>query len=273
MTYKLVAIDLDGTLLDPYLKISQRSLGVIQEAIEKGVIITLSTGRMFAAALPFARELQLDVPIITCNGAAVICAQTQKIYHEKSLPYEVILDVINMARELKMELSLYTVHDIYVEDITNNTHIHEQIDNAEVKKADLTEIAREKSIIKILFSSSELYKHAEEVYQQFKRDCTFYFSLPWFVEIVGKGVDKADALKEVANKFHVHPEEIIAIGDNFNDLPMIKYAGLGVAMGNAPKDLKELANYVTRAHDDDGVAHVIENFIIKSNHTSYAPQV
>lgn len=265
MNFKLVAIDLDGTLLDPDLKISGRNLEVIKAAVKQGVIVTLSTGRMFAAALPFARKLELDVPLITCNGAAIICAQTKTVYYERVLPHDIIVSVINLAGELKLELSLYTVDDIYVEDIEHNVRIHGRIDNAQVKPAKLEEIARNCNIIKILFSSNNPYEHAEEVYRRFGRDCTFYFSLPWFVEIVDQGVDKGDALKELAGKFGVHREEIIAIGDNFNDLPMIKYAGMGVAMGNAPGDLKKLADFVTGSHDDDGVAHVIEKFILKAN--------
>ncbi len=262
MDYKLVAIDLDGTLLDPDLNISSRNLEVIKAAIEKDVIITLSTGRMFAAALPFATQLQLDVPLITCNGASVICAQTKKIYYEKSLPNELILSVLKQAKAHHLEVSLYTTDDIYVEDLAHNAHIHERMDHAQVKKANLSAIAKRLPVIKILFSSSDLHMHAEEFYFEFGQKCTFYFSLPWFVEIVAKGVNKGEALKEVANKFNIDQKEIIAIGDNFNDLSMIEYAGLGVAMGNAPDDLKSQADYVTHSYDDDGVAHVIEKFIL-----------
>lgn len=265
MEYKLIAIDLDGTLLDPYLKISERNLRVLKMAVKNNVIVTLSTGRMFAAALPFAERLELDVPLITCNGAAIICARSKKVYYERALSADTVLSVIGMARELKLQLSLYTVDNIYVEDIKDNSKIHREIDNAVVKQANLEEIARESNIIKILFSSGDLYRHAEEVYRRFEENCTFYFSLPWFVEIVAQGVDKGDALKKLASQYGVSSAEIIAIGDNFNDLPMIQYAGLGVAMGNAPDDLKNLADYVTCCHDDDGVAQVVEKFIFRAD--------
>lgn len=262
MTYRLIAIDLDGTLLDPHLKISQHNLEVIKSAIDKGVMVTLSTGRMFAAALPFARELQLDVPLITCNGAAIICAKSKKVYFERPIPGELLLKIIEMGQRLNIELSLFTLEDIFVAEAGHNAHIHREIDSAQVKVADLTEVARQHSIIKILFFSANLYKDTEEFYQAFGQQCTFYFSLPWFTEIVARGVDKGDALKVLARKFSVEPEEIIAIGDNFNDLPMIQYAGLGVAMGNASEELKAEADFVSRSHDDDGVAHVIEKFVL-----------
>lgn len=113
-----------------------------------------------------------------------------------------------------------------------------------------------------LISSANLYEDTEELYRRFGRDNTFYFSLPWFTEIVVQGVDKGNALQVLAAEFDINRENIIAIGDNFNDLPMIKYAGLGVAMGNAPDDLKRYADYVTRSHDDDGVAQVFRKFIL-----------
>lgn len=265
MGYKMIALDLDGTLLDPYLKISARNLKILKNAVESGTLVTLSTGRMFAAALPFAELLELDVPIITCNGAAIVCARSRKVHYERTLSPELVLSILNMASELNLEVSLYSADDIYVENIKHNARIHSEIDNASVKQAKLQEIARKMKIIKILFSSGQLYEHTEDVYRRFEHDCTFYFSLPWFVEIVAQGVDKGDALEKLSGQFGIDRKEIIAIGDNFNDLPMIKYAGLGVAMGNAPGDLKRMADYVTRSHDDDGVAHVIEKFVLRAD--------
>lgn len=263
MAYKLVAIDLDGTLLDPDLQISPRNVAVIRDAIAANIIVTLSTGRMFAAALPFARLLQLDVPLITCNGAAVICAETKKIYYEVPLPSDLVLSIITEAQRRKMTVSIYTVDDIFVAETGDNVNIHARIDNAEVKPADLAEVAAERKIIKILLTSPNLYADTEQMHSLYGARTTFYFSLPWFTEIVAQGVNKGAALKTLGNVFGVSSAEMIAIGDNYNDLPMLEYAGLGVAMGNASVELKEQADFVTRRHDDDGVADVIEKFILK----------
>lgn len=265
MGYKMIALDLDGTLLNPYLQISERNLKILKQAVNNGTLVTLSTGRMFAAALPFAELLELDVPIITCNGAAIVCAKSRKVSYERILSPELVLSILNRAAELELEISLYSADDIYVENIKHNARFHAEIDNATVKQAKLQDIARESRVIKILFSSENLYEHAEDVYRRFEHDCTFYFSLPWFVEIVAPGVDKGDALQKLSGQFGIDRKEIIAIGDNFNDLPMIQYAGMGVAMGNAPEDLKMMADYVTRSHNDDGVAHVIEKFVLEDN--------
>ena len=122
------------------------------------------------------------------------------------------------------------------------------------------------AVIKIMFNSSDKYDlelHTRKLYELYKDELNFYFSLPHFVEIVHKKANKRNALENIALKFNVKREEIIAIGDNFNDMDMIEYAGLGVAMANAPDYLKKAADFVTNSNDEDGVRHVLEKFILK----------
>ena len=140
-----------------------------------------------------------------------------------------------------------------------------QIDHAMPKIADDFACLLEGSIIKIMFNSSNKYnleKHTRELHEMYKEKLNFYFSLPYFVEIVHKEANKRNALENIALKFNIKREEIIAIGDNFNDMDMIEYAGLGVAMGNAPDYLKDAAEFVTHSNDEDGVRHVLERFIL-----------
>ena len=117
-----------------------------------------------------------------------------------------------------------------------------------------------------MFNSSDKYSleyHARKLHELYEEKLNFYFSLPYFVEIVNKEASKGNALESLALKFNIKREEIIAIGDNFNDMDMIEYAGLGVAMGNAPGYLKDVAQFVTHSNDEDGVRHVLEKFILK----------
>ena len=121
------------------------------------------------------------------------------------------------------------------------------------------------SIIKILVTSRNKYDldyHAHKLYEVYKDKLTFYFSLPYFIEIVHKDANKKNALEYLANKFNIKKEEIISIGDNFNDMDMIQYAGLGVAMGNAPEYLKKTADFVTYSNNEDGVNYVLERFVL-----------
>ncbi|MBZ9686644.1 Cof-type HAD-IIB family hydrolase [Clostridium estertheticum] len=265
MEYKLVAVDMDGTLLTPQLEISEETVETINRVIEKSVIFTLSTGRMYLAAIPFANMLNLDVPIITCNGALTKCSRTGKVYDIKKIDKKLSSKVIKYCEEAGISVSIYMEDDIYIQKNSENLDIHMQIDLAKPQIVVDFDSLLDGSIIKIMFNSSDKYKleqHTRKLYELYKEQLNFYFSLPHFVEIVHKEANKRNALENLARKFNIKREEIIAMGDNFNDKDMIEYAGLGVAMGNAPDYLKEVAEFVTHSNDEDGVRHVLEKFIL-----------
>ena len=242
MEYKLVAVDMDGTLLTPELEISKDTVETINKVIEKGVIFTLSTGRMYLAAMPFANMLNLDVPIITCNGALTKCSKTGKIYDTKIIDKKHSSEIIRYCEKVGISVSIYKEDDIYIKKDSENLQIHLKLDHATPKIVKDFDSLLSGSISKIMFNSSDKYNlelHTRKLYELYKEKLNFYFSLPYFVEIVHKDANKKNALENLAHKFNIKREEIIAIGDNFNDMDMIEYAGLGVAMGNAPDYLKE----------------------------------
>jgi Cof subfamily protein (haloacid dehalogenase superfamily) len=265
MEYKLVAVDMDGTLLTPQLEISKETIETINKVIAKGVIFTLSTGRMYLAAMPFANMLNLDVPIITCNGALTKCSKTGKVYDERIIDKEYSAEIIRYCEKAGLSVSIYREDDIYIKKNSENLDIHLQIDHARPQIVEDFNELLEGSIIKIMFNSSDKHKleyYTRKLHELYKEKLNFYFSLPYFVEIVDKEANKRNALENIAIKFNIKREEIIAIGDNFNDQDMIQYAGLGVAMGNSPDYLKCVAEYVTHSNDEDGVRHVLEKFIL-----------
>jgi Cof subfamily protein (haloacid dehalogenase superfamily) len=267
MNYKLVAIDMDGTLLTPELNISRETVETVRKVIEKGTVITLSTGRMYPAALPFAKMLQLDVPIITCNGALTKCSITGKVYDMKKIDSEHTIEILRYCEEEGLSVSIYDDDEIFIDKDSDNIEIHEQIDAVEPKIVDDLKEVAVGSVIKIMFNSRDKHKldfHARRLYEMYKDKLNFYFSLPYFVEIVNKDANKSNALKSLSSSMNINQQEIIAIGDNFNDLDMIKYAGLGVVMGNAPQYMKDEADFVTRSNDDDGVRYVLEKFILET---------
>lgn len=265
MQYRLVAVDMDGTLLTPQLEISKETVETINKVIEKGVIFTLSTGRMYLAAIPFANMLNLDVPIITCNGALTKCSKTGKVYDEKIIDKQHSSEIIRYCEEAGLSVSIYSEDNIYIKKNSENIDIHMQLDRAKPQIVNDFDSLLDSSIIKILFNSNDKYnleQHARKLHELYKGKLNFYFSLPYFVEIVHKEANKRNALENLAIRFNIKKEEIIAIGDNFNDMDMIEYAGLGVAMGNAPDYLKDVAEYVTHSNDEEGVRHVLEKFIL-----------
>lgn len=265
MDYKLVAVDMDGTLLTPELEISRDTVETVRKVIQKGVIFTLSTGRMYLAALPFAKLLELDVPVITCNGAVTKCSRTGNVIDIKVIPENYLWEVINYCRDESLSASIYSDDNIFMEKGSRNMGIHERLDFAEPILVDGFKALADSTVIKIMCSSSDPYAleyKTRKLYEMYKDKLTFYFSLPYFVEIVNKDANKRNALEIIAAKFNIKREEIIAIGDNFNDMDMIMYAGLGVAMGNSPQYLKDAADFVTHSNDEDGVRYVLEKFIL-----------
>lgn len=265
MDYKLIAIDMDGTLLTPELEISKETIQVVRKVIDKNVIVTLSTGRMYPAALPFANMLQLDVPLITCNGSLIKCAKTGKEYYKKAIEPEYCKEIIEYCVNNRLSLSVYKDDDIFIEKDSINLPIHDHMDKAEPIVVENMNDLIDHSIIKILFNSEDKFDleyHTKILNELYKDKVNFYFSLPYFVEVVNKDANKRNALESLANKFNIKREEIIAIGDNYNDMDMIQYAGLGVAMDNAPDYLKDIADYVTLSNDEDGVRYVLENFVL-----------
>ncbi|KNY28159.1 Cof-type HAD-IIB family hydrolase [Pseudobacteroides cellulosolvens] len=268
MNYKLVAVDLDGTLLTPELDISDETIDAIRKVTHKNVMVTLSTGRMFLAAIPLAHELELDVPIITCNGALTKCSRTGKVFDKKIIPKQHYSQIIKYCQNNGLSTSVYSDDEIFTHENSANMDIHREMDIAKPRIISDMESLNGESVIKILFNcnkKSKLNHHSEELYNAFKNKLTFYFSLPYFVEIVNKDANKRTALENLCAKLNISRKEIIAIGDNFNDLEMIRFAGLGVAMGNAPDYLKQEADFVTHSNDEDGVRYVLEKFVLKNN--------
>jgi Cof subfamily protein (haloacid dehalogenase superfamily) len=196
------------------------------------------------------------------------CSKTGNIYYERNIDKDISRSIISELQCSGMAVSIYVDDDIYTAKNSRNIRLHRQIDNAsnpdEVE--DLLSLYS-KPIIKILFAGSpnRLETTAEHLYHKYNESVNFYFSIPYFVEIVDKRSNKALALKFLSEHFNIDREDIIAIGDNYNDLDMIRYAGLGVAMGNAPDYLKNAANYVTHSNNSDGVAHVLQKFILNEN--------
>jgi len=265
MDYKLVAVNMDGTLLTPDLEISKETVEIVRKVIEKGVIFTLSTGRMYLAAMPFAKLLDLDVPIITCNGALTKCSRTGNIYDMKLIPEQYLSEIIDYCCDAGLSPSIYSDDDIFIQKGSRNMHLHEQLDHATPRVMDDFRTLLNSPVIKIMYSSNDPYileQQTHKLFEMYKDKVTFYFSLPYFVEIVNKDANKRNALENIASKFNVKREEIIAVGDNFNDMDMIMYAGLGVAMGNSPQYLKDAADFVSRSNDEDGVRYVLEKFIL-----------
>lgn len=261
--YKLVAIDLDDTLLREDLTISERNRQTIRRVVEKGVTVTIATGRMYAAAHRFARQLELDVPLITYQGALIKTSISGEVLYEKLLDPEVAHIALRLAKERGIHIQAYHNDTLYTETENDEVRAYTQLSGVPYEVANLTEIARLGSP-KVLFSGDPdfLDKFTHEVKAAVGDRANVFKSKPYFLEVTHPEATKGQALDFLVRRIGTTSDQVIAMGDSYNDLDMIEYAGLGVVMGNAPEPIREIADYVTGHHQKDGVAEALERFIL-----------
>ena len=269
MDYKLLVLDLDGTLTNSEKEISTRTKNVLIAAQERGLKIVLASGRPTFGIVPLAKELKLDQYngfILSYNGGEIINCTTEEVLHKKVLSPTVIPYLYRCASEKKMAILSYkkdailTEHpsDVYIhkEAYLNKMRIQEVPNFVEA----LTEPVAKCLIVGEPTALIELEKTMSAALQE---TMNVFRSEPYFLELVPKGIDKAESLALLLAHLNLSPADMMACGDGFNDLSMIVYAGLGIAMENAQLAVKEAAHFVTRSNDADGVAYAVEKFIFK----------
>lgn len=264
--YRMLAIDLDDTLLNCQLKITPLTKEYIQRARDAGVHVTLATGRMFRSALPYARELGLDLPLITYQGALVKEAISEEEILHLPVPLKLAQEVIQWVKGLGLHINVYVNDNLYVEKLTPEAETYRRISGvAAYQVGDLLGFLQQDPT-KILVVGNEvtLDNLWQEMGQHFGKSLHITKSKPHFLEFSHPMATKGHALDILAQRWKLTRDQIIAIGDSYNDLEMVEYAGLGVIMGNACEIVKAKADYVTCSNDEDGVAEVIRKFILEA---------
>lgn len=264
MAYKLVAVDMDGTLLNEKLEISARTKEAIVRAKEQNVQVTLATGRMYQSVLPFAKELELAIPLITYNGALVKDSATGKVYYHEPVPLKYAQEIIGLVKDKNASLNLYVDDTLYVKELNARTELYVSIAKVEAHPVgDLAQFLQAPPTKMLLIGEpEELAQIGEEIKERLDGKVEVTSSNPRFLEIISHQVTKGQALKALADKMGIRREEVVAFGDSYNDLSMIEYAGLGVAMGNAPQAIKDKADLLALSNKEDGVADVIERIVL-----------
>ncbi|HWJ03746.1 MAG TPA: Cof-type HAD-IIB family hydrolase [Verrucomicrobiae bacterium] len=262
---KLVAIDLDDTLLDSKLSISPPTVDAIRQAIKAGVMVTLATGRMYQSALPYALELGLDVPLVTYHGALVKTSKTRETLYHKTVSVQLAKQVIQAAEARGFTgINLYMNDEVYVGN--NNTTIMEY---SQMARVDYTRVEDLPGVlttgadkIMVIDAEAKLDALAPVLRDMVGERLHITKSKPHFLEITHPEATKGHALEFLAGRLGISRAEIMAVGDSYNDLEMLEFAGLGVAMGNARPAVKERADFVTLANDAHGVAEAIRKFVL-----------
>jgi len=268
MSIKLVAIDLDDTLLDSGLKIPPLCMKAIEEVQEKGVIVTLATGRMFASALPYARQLESvrDIPIITYQGALVKCSHSGEVLYYHPLPRDKAIEIMQYFKRNQIHFQAYFDDQLCMEELTEEGREYSQL--AGIEPVIIKDLIREAScqdsykILAVIENEGLLFDMELELRGIHARELYITRSKPYYLEVMDPRANKGDALKVIAEHYGINRKEVMAIGDSYNDMSMFEWAGIGVAMGNARKSVQEAADYITASNEEEGVAEALERFIL-----------
>jgi Cof subfamily protein (haloacid dehalogenase superfamily) len=264
-----VAIDLDGTLLRSDLTVSGRTVSVLRQVRAAGVVVTLSTGRMFRSARPFAEQFQFDVPLITYGGALVKNASSGEVLYNRPLEPVVARQVIRFGRERGVQVNFYLLDGaedhLYAELMTSWGENYGSFARVPFHRVpDLEELLERGNPLKLLLIEDEQAagRHLLELRELLGGQAHIAKSKPRFIEVDHPEATKGRALQELAAWLQVDRSRVLAIGDNYNDIEMLEFAGLGIAVANAPPDVQRLAGHVTASNDEDGVALALERFIL-----------
>ena len=266
--YKLVAIDVDGTLVNDDKKLTQGTIDSIKNAVQRDIKIVISSARSFYRLKNYLEQLDLmkDNQYTICfNGAVIIENKNQNVILSNNFNVEEIWELINLANKFNTPIFLYSMNNVFVEEIPKIIQSSKSFKNVKLDLVKFKTIDYNKdAIYKILFVNDydDIAKIRKQIPKELYEKFEITSSTPERIEFVKKGITKSNSLQFICKKCNIKQSEVIAIGDADNDIDMINFAGLGVAMGNAQNSLKEKANYITRSNNDDGVADVIEKYIL-----------
>lgn len=264
----LVALDLDDTLLTSELTIPEPAKIAIRQAWKQGVKVTVATGRMFRSALPYARELGIDVPLITYNGALIRCAETGRDLYRAPVPRALAEEIIALCDAQGYTLNLYLDDSIYVTRRTPEVELYEKIAGLPAEPVgDLGRFLAERkgeepAKLLIVASPEETESLREKLAAAYSGRLNVTRSSPRFLEMTRVGVHKGEAVTRLAGELHIPLSAVMAVGDSLNDIEMLRAAGWAVAVSHAPEALRREADYVTQEPSGYAVAEAFERFVL-----------
>lgn len=269
MAIELIAIDMDGTLLNPQHQITPAVKRAITEARRRGVYVVLTTGRPYVGVQDYLRQLDIQGSgdfCITYNGALVLQAAEGTCILQETLGFDDYLYFEQMAREFGVHFQAFDFDTLYTpnKDIGKYTVHESSMTGIPLKYRSVAEMDRTLRFPKVMMiDEPALLEGAIARIPAIARErYTIMKSAPYFLEILHKNVDKGAAVNMLAKHLGIKQENVMALGDQGNDMAMIAYAGLGVAMGNAIPELKAIAQFVTSSNTEDGVARAIEQWVL-----------
>lgn len=263
MRYKLIAADMDGTLLDSNGQIADKTLQTIRRVADAGILFTVCTGRPIQGVDKYNGLLKLKGPAITYNGAVIVDMESRRTLFEQGLLRNDAGKIIELGLEYDTTMCIWSGGRLYGNKLNERIHDYKKLSGVEPVLAENFGELLDQGITKILWYDDEerIRKVLKDFSAELFTEVTCCTSKPDFLEFFNRKASKGKALKKIGELYGIRREEMIAIGDGLNDLDMIRYAGLGIAMGNGDAEVRKQAQFVTDTNDEDGVRKAIERFI------------
>ena len=268
MKYKMIVLDLDGTLTNNKKEITPRTKQALMQAQAAGVHVVLASGRPTYGIVPLAEELKLKDNggyILAFNGGKIIDCTNNEVLFEQKLDEQLVPILFQEAQKAGMEILTYQGEGIAATNKDDEYVQHEAfINKMPVMQYDdfLNQLVYPINKCLIVGDPTPLHELEIRLAKELEGKMDVYRSADFFLECVPLGIDKARSLDRLISSLGISREEVITCGDGYNDLSMIRFAGLVVAMANAAKDIQSEADFVTLSNEEDGVAHVVERFIL-----------
>ncbi|MGV8980463.1 Cof-type HAD-IIB family hydrolase [Clostridium sp.] len=267
--FKMICLDIDGTLLNSEHKISPKTKEVIEIAAnEKQIPVILVSARMPKGILFLQKELNIEQPII-CYSGALVMDENGKILSNCGIAILDVRQVYKFVKKIGVHISLYKDDEWYIEEMDKWAEQESEITNIYPNIGYFNDLFnvwdRENSgpnKILCMGNHNDIKSLDTLIKSYHSNNLNIYPSKSTYLEIMPNNVSKTSAIELLGEKFNIKRSEIIAIGDNFNDIDMIEFAGLGIAMGNAPDRVKKYADEITSSNDEDGVAEAINKYIL-----------
>ena len=269
MEYKLLVLDIDGTLTNSKKEITPATKEAILRIQEMGVHVAIASGRPTPGTRKVAETLELDRfggYVLSFNGGRVTNCKTKEVVLDKTIPPEMAAVLCEEAKAHGVGILTYddevalagSAVDEYME-------LEARINGITIRQVGNFKDAVDFPVNKCLMTGEPEYLATVEqkLKEKYAGSLNIFRSEPFFLELMPKGIDKASVLKRFISFLGIKRDEVICCGDGYNDLTMIEFAGLGVAMANARKEVLEAADYITASNDEDGIVQVIEKFILK----------
>lgn len=266
--YRLLVLDIDGTLTNSEKKITPATLDALLFLQEQGIKVVLASGRPTAGIVALAKQLKLDHYgsfILSYNGAKIINCATNEIIYQNIIPRPFIPQLYQAALKHKVGIISYE-EDCVIAGTPIDKYIEKEafINHIPIKEVTNFDEYITFDVNKCLMTGEGTYLATveEKMKEEFGEHLNIYRSEPFFLEIMPQHVDKAYSLGKLLEHLNLTRDEMICCGDGFNDMSMIQFAGLGVAMANAQQKVREVADFITLSNDEDGIVHVIQKFIL-----------